>query len=102
MEEHAALHLDKVIHQKARLGIMSILMVQESAEFNYLKSRLKMSDGNLSTHLSHLERSKYIRIKKKYVKKKPRTICHITEKGRTAIIKYIDNLEQIINSIPTG
>ena len=101
MEEHAAIQLDKVIHQKARLGIMSILMVQESADFNYLKSRLKMSDGNLSTHISHLERSKYIRIQKKFGKKKPKTICRITEKGRKAIIKYINSLEQIIKSIPT-
>jgi DNA-binding MarR family transcriptional regulator len=100
MEEHLSLKLDKVIHQKARLGIMSILSVAEKAEFNYLKERLKLTDGNLSTHLSHLENSDYIKIEKTFVKKKPKTLCYLTEKGRKAFLEYIDNLEQIIGSVP--
>lgn len=100
MEEHLAVSLDKVIHQKARLGIMSILMVMREAEFNYLKKRLKLSDGNLSTHLGLLEKAKYIKIKKKFVKKKPKTLCHITEKGQKAFSEYINNLENIIKTIP--
>jgi DNA-binding HxlR family transcriptional regulator len=100
MEEHLSLKLDKVIHQKARLGIMSILSVMQEAEFNYLKVQLKLSDGNLSTHLSQLENSRYIRIKKTFVKKKPKTVCSLTEKGRKAFLEYIENLEQIIGSVP--
>lgn len=99
MQEHLTIRLDKVIHQKARLGIMSILMVMEETEFNYLKERLKLSDGNLSTHLSILEKEKYIKIKKKFVKKKPKTLCHLTEKGRQAFLEYMNNLEQIIKSM---
>lgn len=99
MQEHLTIRLDKVIHQKARLGIMSILMVMEETEFNYLKERLKLSDGNLSTHLSTLEKEKYIKIKKKFVKKKPKTLCMLTEKGRQAFLEYMNNLEQIIKSM---
>jgi len=99
MQEHLTIRLDKVIHQKARLGIMSILMVMEETEFNYLKERLKLSDGNLSTHLSTLEEEKYIKIKKKFVKKKPKTLCMLTEKGRQAFLEYMNNLEQIIKSM---
>jgi DNA-binding MarR family transcriptional regulator len=100
MEEHIAVKLNKAIHQKARLGIMSILMASEEAEFNYLKERLKLTDGNLSTHLSLLEKEKYIRIKKKFVKKKPKTLCQMTEKGRQAFKEYLENLEKIIRNTP--
>lgn len=100
MKEHLTINLDKVIHQNARLGIMSILIVKGEAEFNYFKERLKLSDGNLSTHLSLLEREKYIKIKKKFVKRKPKTLCLLTEKGRKAFSEYINNLEQIIKTIP--
>ena len=100
MEKHLSLKLDKAFHQKARLGIVSILMVKKEAEFNYLKERLKLTDGNLSSHLSQLEKIKYIRIKKFFVKKKPKTLCLLTDKGRQAFITYLNHLEEIIQSIP--
>ena len=100
MEEHLSINLDKIIHQKARLGIMSILVVRKEAEFNHLKKRLNLSDGNLSTHLSHLEKAKYIQIKKTFVKKKPKTICRVTEKGKKVFSEYVGNLEKIIADIP--
>jgi DNA-binding MarR family transcriptional regulator len=100
MEEHIAIKLDKAIHQKARLGIMSILMASQEADFNYLKDRLKLTDGNLSSHLSLLEKEKYINIKKKFVKKKPRTLCQMTDKGRQAFKEYLENLEKIIRQTP--
>lgn len=78
---------------------MSILMVMEETEFNYLKERLKLTDGNLSTHLSILEKEKFIKIKKKFVKKKPKTLCQLTERGRQAFVDYTNNLEKIIQSI---
>jgi DNA-binding MarR family transcriptional regulator len=99
MEEHLAIKLDKILHQKARLGIMSILMVSQEAEFNYLKVKLKLTDGNLSSHLSLLEKEKFIKIKKKFVKKKPKTVCQITEIGRKAFEEYLSNLEKIIQDI---
>jgi DNA-binding MarR family transcriptional regulator len=100
MEEHITIKLNKAIHQKARLGIMSILMASQQVEFNYLKDKLKLTDGNLSSHLSLLEKGKYIKIKKKFVKKKPKTICQMTEKGRQAFEEYLENLEKIIRSTP--
>ena len=100
MEEHLAIKLNKVIHQNARLGIMSILMASDEVDFNYLKDRLKLTDGNLSSHLSLLEKEKYIKIKKKFVKKKPKTLCQMTDKGRQAFEEYLGNLEKIIRSTP--
>jgi DNA-binding MarR family transcriptional regulator len=100
MEEHLAVKLNKAIHQKARLGVMSILMASEEADFNYLKDKLKLTDGNLSSHLSLLEKEQYIKIKKKFVKKKPKTLCRMTEKGRLAFQEYLENLEKIIRQLP--
>jgi len=99
MEEHLAIKLDKILHQKARLGIMSILMASQEAEFNYLKEKLKLTDGNLSTHLSILEKEKFIKIKKKFVKKKPKTVCRITDAGRKAFEEYLKYLEEIIRGV---
>ena len=100
MENHITIKLNLAIHQKARLGIMSILMASGEVEFNYLKDRLKLTDGNLSSHLSLLEKEKYIKIKKKFVKKKPKTLCQMTDKGRQAFGEYLENLEKIIRSTP--
>ena len=100
MEEHITIKLNKAIHQKARLGIMSILMASDSVEFNYLKTRLKLTDGNLSSHLNLLEKENYIKIKKKFVKKKPKTLCNLTERGRQAFREYLENLEKIIRGTP--
>lgn len=100
MNEHLTLGLDKVIHQKARLGIVSILAAGGRTDFNELKRRLKLTDGNLSTHLSLLEREGYIDIEKTFVKKKPRTRCRLTEKGRNALTAYLEQLEAVIRSLP--
>jgi DNA-binding MarR family transcriptional regulator len=98
--EHLSTQLDKVLTQKARLGIISILMVMEETDFNHLKEKLNLTDGNLSTHLSLLEKEKYIRLRKIFDRKKPKTLCHITDKGRRAFVDYMDTLERIIKNIP--
>jgi len=100
MDEHLSTQLDKVLSQKARLGIMSILMVLEEAEFNHLKDRLGLTDGNLSTHLSLLEKEKYIRIRKSFSGKMPRTSCSLTERGRRAFLGHVETLERIIKCLP--
>lgn len=100
MTEHPSIRLSKVFHQRARLGIMSILSAVREAEFTYLKQQLKLTDGNLNTHLYALERENFITIKKTFVKRKPKTICRLTDKGRKAFSEYIDNLERIIRGIP--
>jgi len=100
VNEHVSTQLDRVLTQKARLGIMSILMVMEETDFNYLKDKLKLTDGNLSTHLSLLEKEKYIRLRKIFVRKKPKTLCQITDRGRRAFLDHMDTLEKIIKDIP--
>ena len=99
MKEHVSTRLDRVLTQKARLGIMSILMVMDETEFNTLKDKLNLTDGNLSTHLSLLEKEKYIRLRKIFSKKKPKTLCQITDKGRRAFREHLDTLEKIIKDI---
>jgi DNA-binding MarR family transcriptional regulator len=87
---------DDIIHSKIRLGVMSILMTAESAQFTYLKELIKTTDGNLSVHLKKLEDAGYITVQKKFVRRKPQTLCRITSKGRKAFEKYVGALEKII------
>lgn len=90
--------LDKVLEHSVRLQILSILVVNESFDFNSLKETLELSDGNLATHIKALEREKYILINKSFVAKKPNTRYRLSEKGRQAFKKHIDALEAIIKS----
>lgn len=90
--------LDKVLEHSVRLQILSILVVNESFDFNSLKETLELSDGNLATHIKALEREKYILINKSFVGKKPNTRYRLSEKGRQAFKKHIDALEVIIKS----
>ncbi|HRK52969.1 MAG TPA: transcriptional regulator [Cyclobacteriaceae bacterium] len=90
--------LDKVLEHSVRLQILSILVVNESFDFNSLKETLELSDGNLATHIKALEREKYILINKSFVGKKPNTRYRLSEKGRQAFKKHIDALEAIIKT----
>ena len=96
MNHEKILQLDPIIHAPIRLTILSVLITVENANFTYLKEATGTTDGNLSTHLVKLEANGLITIKKTFKGKKPQTICAITEKGRNAFIKYLDQLEQII------
>lgn len=88
--------VNKLIHSPIRLGIMTILSSLEEASFNYLKERLDVTDGNLSSHIEKLEGAKYIKTRKTFIDKKPHTSYRITEKGRKAFRGYIELLEGII------
>lgn len=96
MNHEKILQLDPVIHAPTRLAILSILVTVESANFSYLKESTGTTDGNLSTHLTKLEESGYIKIRKTFQGKKPQTICAITAKGRKAFQMYLEQLEQIV------
>lgn len=96
MAEKDFAELDDIIHSKIRLGVMSILMTAEFAQFTYLKEVIKTTDGNLSVHLRKLEDAGYIRVEKKFVRRKPQTLCRITSKGRRAFERYVEALERII------
>lgn len=90
--------LDDVIHQKVRLGVMSSLMASGEADFNFLKAALGVSDGNLSTHLTVLEESGYISVRKEFVGKKPRTTYTPTPSGRRAFEAYVAALEALVRA----
>ena len=92
-------NLDKVLENRIRLGLMSVLMVNESMDFNTLKETLNVTDGNLASHISALEKNKYIKIKKKFIGKKTNTAYSVTESGRKAFTGHLDALEQLINNI---
>jgi DNA-binding MarR family transcriptional regulator len=96
MAEKDFAELDDIIHSKIRLGVMSVLMTVDSAQFTYFKEVLKTTDGNLSVHLKKLEDAGYIRVEKKFVRRKPQTLCRITSKGRKAFERYVEALEKII------
>jgi DNA-binding MarR family transcriptional regulator len=96
MAEKVIAELDDIIHSKIRLGVMSVLMTAESAQFTYLKEVLEATEGNLSVHLKKLEDAGYIKVEKKFVRRKPQTLLKITSKGRKAFEKYLEVLEKII------
>ena len=91
--------LDSIIHQPARLRIMSSLVAldqDEQVEFTYLRDLLKLTDGNLGAHLTKLEEAGYIKIEKAFVARKPRTFINTTGKGRDAFTEHTAALQQII------
>ncbi len=89
-------NLDKVMEHRVRLQIVSVLVANESYDFNTLKELLDVTDGNLATHLKALEREKYISVTKSFVERKPNTRYKITERGRSAFKKHLDALEELI------
>ena len=90
--------LDKVLEHRMRLQIMGILAANDSYDFNALKELLETTDGNLATHIKHLEREKYVNVQKSFVDRKPNTRYRISERGRNAFKKHIEAMEEIIKS----
>ena len=88
--------IDEMIHQRTRLAIMAALSGVAELEFNQLKAALGLTDGNLSTHLSALERAGYVAIAKSFAGKKPRTTVGISARGRRAMERYINLLQGIL------
>ncbi len=91
--------LDKIIHEKVRLGIMTILATNNAATFNFLKKQLNITDGNLNSHLRVLEKEGYIKIKKEFVKRKPQTTYSLSKKGREKFLNYINAIEDLIKGV---
>jgi DNA-binding MarR family transcriptional regulator len=88
--------LDRVIHERGRLAIMSLLAATESLSFKELKGHLGMTDGNLSVHMRTLEESGYIAVQKSFVNRKPLTQYSLTPAGRQAFQEYIQTLAEIV------
>lgn len=89
-------NINKAFDHRIRLGIMSILMVNENADFNTLKELLGVTDGNLASHTKALETENYIVIEKQFIGKKPNTTYAATKEGRKAFRDHIDALEKLI------
>lgn len=89
--------LNKTFESRIRLGVMSLLMINEKIDFNSFKELLEVTDGNLASHLSALEKSKYIEVKKQFVGKKPRTTYFATAEGKKAFTDHLDALEKLLN-----
>ncbi len=94
-EELAA--LDKLIHEPARLAILTALSACESADFLFLGRLTGLSKGNLSSHLSKLEEAKLVQIEKQFIGKKPNTLLSLTENGRIAINRHWQQLDNLRN-----
>ncbi len=90
-------NINKQFESRIRLGIMSILLVNEKIDFNSLKKMLEVTDGNLASHLSSLENSKFINVNKKFIGKKPNTTYSATAAGKKAFAEHLDALEKLIN-----
>lgn len=91
--------IDKLIHEPARLAIMAQLYVVQSADFLFLLPQTKLTTGNLSRHISKLEKAGYVNVKKEFVGKKPHTILQLTEEGRTVFRKYVENMKHIMDEL---
>jgi DNA-binding MarR family transcriptional regulator len=92
----ALLQLDRVIHEKGRLGIMSLLAATPELSFTELRNTLNMTDGNLTTHIRTLQEAGYVAVTKSFQASRPLTTCSLTATGREAFARHIDLLEQII------
>ena len=99
MTEGEPPELDRLIHERMRLGILSALAVNRSLTFNELKRLMKTSDGNLSVHARKLEEAKYITCTKFFDGRLPKTEYRLTEAGRRALERYLDHMEALIRAM---
>jgi len=89
-------NINKAFDHRIRLGIMSILVVNDYADFNMLKELLGATDGNLASHAKALEKEEYIKVEKQFIGRKPNTKYSATKLGKAAFKKHIDALEKLI------
>jgi DNA-binding HxlR family transcriptional regulator len=99
IEKRSPLALDRLIHERLRLGIISALAVNEQLTFNDLKRLLQTTDGNLSVHARKLEDAEYIAVDKMFAGRVPRTEYRLTAAGRRALEKYLAHMEAIIKAV---
>jgi DNA-binding HxlR family transcriptional regulator len=97
-----AAELDRLIHERVRLGIVSALAVNDSLSFNQLKALLKTTDGNLSVHARRLEEAQYVTCSKSFEGRIPKTEYRLTALGRRALERYLDHMEALIRATRHG
>ncbi len=96
MNPEPFLQLDRVIHEKGRLAIMSMLAASPELSFTELRDGLGMTDGNLTTHIRTLQQTGYLSVTKSFQNNRPLTTCALTAAGKKAFANYINLLEQIV------
>lgn len=96
MNPEPFLQIDRIIHEKGRMAIMSLLAATPEISFTDLRNTLNMTDGNINTHLRTLQEAGYIAVSKSYQNNRPLTTCALTTAGRKAFVEYIDLLDQIV------
>ena len=92
-------NLNKTFDHKVRLGIMSVLMVNEQVDFTSLKEMLEVTDGRLASHMKVLEAEDFVAVHKTFVGRKPKTTYSATKQGRKAFNNHLDALEKLIRNI---
>ena len=97
-----SLALDRLIHERIRLGILSALAVNDTLSFNDLKRLMKTTDGNLSVHARKLEEAEYVLCTKSFDGRLPKTEYRLTSAGRKALEKYLDHMEALIHATRNG
>jgi DNA-binding HxlR family transcriptional regulator len=100
--QESATSLDRVIHERIRLGIVSALAANEHVTFNDLKKLLDTTDGNLSVHARKLEEAGYVQCSKSFEGRMPKTEYRLTEDGRKALTRYLDHMEALIQAARGG
>ena len=90
--------LNKIFESRVRLGIMSVLMVNDTFDFNSFKETLDVTDGNLASHLKALEEKKMIKVNKQFIGRKPNTSYSVTDEGRQLFGQHLKNLEDLIRA----
>lgn len=90
---------NKVFESRVRLGMMSLLVVQEQVDFGQIKDSLQLSDGNLASHMAALEKIGYVDVRKQFIGKKPNTTYAITPEGKKAFSEHLNSLEKLIKQI---
>jgi DNA-binding MarR family transcriptional regulator len=94
--------LDRLIHERVRLGIVSALAVNDTLSFNELKDLLDTSDGNLSVHARKLEEAGYLVCSKSFQDRVPRTEYHLTAEGKRALERYLSHMDALIQRVRAG
>jgi DNA-binding PadR family transcriptional regulator len=91
--------LDTVVHGPVRLGTMTALRIDRELDFTSLKKRLQVTDGSLGIHLQKLEEIDYIRSKKTFVKRRPKTTYRLTIRGKRALAKYLESMQKLLDAV---
>ena len=91
--------IDRLIHEPARLRLVTLLYVVDEADFTYLADRTGMTAGNISSHMAKLERGGYVEVDKSFLGRRPRTVYRLTAAGRTAVQTYREEIAALLSGL---